>query len=599
MRKYHSLSLNLFGCLLGLLSLSAAAQTTVSNEWTWMGGAAPSTPFGVYGTLRTPAFTNHPGSRQAAMNWTDSNGYLWLFGGNGNDATLNFGALNDLWEYNPSTGEWSWMAGSNLLPSCTGSTPCAASSVYGTMGTPSPSNIPGGRGSAVVWTDRNGDFWFFGGFGIDSSGNIGSLNDLWEFNPTTNEWTWVGGGNVLPSCSAPGGCGLSGVYGVQGTPAPANVPGGRSSGAGWTDSGGDLWLFGGAGIDSAGNEGNLNDLWEFNPTSKQWTWIDGGSTVPSSCSPYTNCGQPGVYGTLGTPSPANVPGGRNGAVSWTDSADNLWLFGGDVNFTYDYGYHGDMNDLWKFSPTSKEWAWMGGNDSPLQSCNQLTTCSPLPVYGLWQTPAAGNVPGARENAFAWVDSKGNAWLFGGFGIDSTGSLGDLNDLWEFDPGTNQWAWMSGSTLQGQFGFEGTEGVASFLTSPGGRNEAAGWTDGSGNLWLIGGYGFSPQEGFVPVLGDFWKFQTYANGLPAAAAPAISPGGGTYASVQSVTLSDSTPGAAIYYMINSSAPPTQYTGPITINSSETIQAIGVAGGYANSQAAAATYTLNLPAPPAPT
>jgi hypothetical protein len=357
-RKCRLLSGCSYASLLASLALasSAGAQTTAEDEWIWVGGALPSTPQGIYGSLLTSAPSNHPGSRQAAMTWTDSKGNLWLFGGGGNDSTLlNVGSLNDLWEYIPSTGEWAWMAGSNVLPSCTATTACGASGVYGAIGTPSPSNIPGGRGSAVVWTDHNGNFWLFGGYGIDSSGNTGSLNDLWEFNPGTNEWTWVGGVNVLPSCSTPKGCGPSGVYGVQGTPAPANIPGGRSGGVGWTDSGGNLWLFGGTGFDSTGNEGNLNDLWEFSPTSKQWTWIDGSSTAPSSCSPYTSCGLPGVYGTLGTPSSTNVPGGRVGAVSWTDNTGNLWLFGGEVNYTYANGAHGDMNDLWEFSPTTKEW----------------------------------------------------------------------------------------------------------------------------------------------------------------------------------------------------------------------------------------------------
>ncbi len=580
-------------------SATATTTTLAEDEWTWVGGAAPSSPEGIYGSLRTPASSNHPGARSSAMTWTDSNGNLWLFGGGGNDSTVSGeGWLNDLWEFNPTTGEWAWMAGNNVFPSCTDSAPCGASGVYGAMGIPSPSNIPGGRASAVAWTDHNGNLWLFGGDGFDSAGNKGSLNDLWEFDPTTNEWTWMGGGNMLPSCSIADGCGPSGVYGSQGTPAPANVPGGRSGGVGWTDSGGNLWLFGGSGFDSTGNEGNLSDLWEFNPTTKQWTWINGSSTVPTSCSPYTTCGQPGIYGTVGSPSAANVPGGRYGAVSWTDSTGNFWLFGGEVNYTYADGTHGDMNDLWKFSPTTKEWTWMGGNDSPLQSCNGLTVCSPLPVYGLWQTPSAVNIPGAREDALAWVDGKGNVWLFGGYGVDSTGSLGDLNDLWEFNPSTNEWAWMSGSTLQGQYGSEGTQGIASFQNAPGGRNEAAGWTDGSGNLWLIGGYGYSPQEGFVPTLGDFWEFQLNVNGVSAAAAPTISPAGGTYTAVQSVTLSDSTPGAAIYYMVNSNAPPTEYTGPIAVNSSETIQAIAVASGYANSSAVAGSYVLNLPPPPAP-
>ncbi len=51
--------------------------------------------------------------------------------------------------------------------------------------------------------------WLFGGFGIDSTGESGLLNDLWEFNPSTLEWTWMGGssnGRNLrgqPGCMAP------------------------------------------------------------------------------------------------------------------------------------------------------------------------------------------------------------------------------------------------------------------------------------------------------------------------------------------------------------------------------------------------------------
>jgi hypothetical protein len=229
MRTHHLFRTFLSRFLLPLVitASSAAAQTTDQNEWTWAGGAAPSTPQGVYGTLRTPSLSNHPGSREWAMTWTDSKGNLWLFGGEGDDSIsfIGGGLLNDLWEYNPSTGEWAWMAGSNMLPACTASSACGASGVYGTMGTPSNSNIPGGRSSALVWTDHSGNFWLFGGYGVDASGNAGSLNDLWEFNPTTYEWTWVSGGNVLPSCSTVGGCGPSGVYGVQGTAAPVNAPG--------------------------------------------------------------------------------------------------------------------------------------------------------------------------------------------------------------------------------------------------------------------------------------------------------------------------------------------------------------------------------------
>ena len=72
--------------------------------------------------------------------------------------------------------------------------------------------------------------------------------------------------------------------------------------------------------------------------------------------------------------------------------------------------------------------------------------------------------------------------------------------------------------------------------------------------------------------------------------------GTYTAVQSVSLSDTTPGATIYYTTNGSAPTTgstMYTGAIRVSASETIQAIAVAAGDTNSAKASATYVINMP------
>jgi hypothetical protein len=86
---------------------------------------------------------------------------------------------------------------------------------------------------------------------------------------------------------------------------------------------------------------------------------------------------------------------------------------------------------------------------------------------------------------------------------------------------------------------------------------------------------------------------YIINLPVAAMPAFSVPAGTYASIQTVTLSDSTPGATIYYTTDGTTPTTsstQYNGPITVSATETIEAIAVASGYANSAVASVTYTL---------
>jgi subtilase family serine protease len=94
--------------------------------------------------------------------------------------------------------------------------------------------------------------------------------------------------------------------------------------------------------------------------------------------------------------------------------------------------------------------------------------------------------------------------------------------------------------------------------------------------------------------------TYTINLPAAA-PAFSLAQGTYTSAQPISLSDTTPGATIYYTTNGSTPTTSstpYSGPITVSTTETIEAVAIASGYSLSPVNSATYTINL-ANPVPT
>ena len=92
--------------------------------------------------------------------------------------------------------------------------------------------------------------------------------------------------------------------------------------------------------------------------------------------------------------------------------------------------------------------------------------------------------------------------------------------------------------------------------------------------------------------------------PTAATPALSPAPGAFTSVQSVTLTDTTAGASIYYTTNGTTPTTASTlysasAPIAVSSTTTIEAIAVASGYTNSAVASGTYTISLPAAAAPT
>jgi N-acetylneuraminic acid mutarotase len=259
-----------------------------------------------------------------------------LLGGDGLDANGVWGFFNDLWEFSSASKEWTWVSGSSEI---------GAKGVYGTLGTAGSGNVPGARVNSVSWADGNGNLWLFGGLGYDAAGSEYDLNDLWEFNPTSNEWTWVSGSSTV-SGVAPGALCMAGVYGTEGTNAAANIPGGRNAAVSWLDASGNLWLFGGLGCDSSGTAGSLNDLWEFNTTSKTWTWQIGGNSVGPA---QGGTGGPsGVYGSEATAATGNVPGGRSNSVSWIDSSGNLWLFGGVGHDST--GASGNLNDLWSYTP---------------------------------------------------------------------------------------------------------------------------------------------------------------------------------------------------------------------------------------------------------
>jgi len=78
-----------------------------------------------------------------------------------------------------------------------------------------------------------------------------------------------------------------------------------------------------------------------------------------------------------------------------------------------------------------------------------------------------------------------------------------------------------------------------------------------------------------------------------ATPVLSLASGTYASVQSVAITDATPGAAIYYTIDGTTPTTtsaKYSAPIVVNSTGKLEAWAVAPGMGGSGIASATYTI---------
>jgi hypothetical protein len=356
-----------------------------------------------------------------------------------------------MWKYDLADGKWRWMGGSRMQ---------GASPVYpqlaGSVGQ------PGARYGSATWTDDNGNFWMFGGYGpgVSSTGNpvTATMNDMWKYDPVTSIWTYEGGPKVLLD---------------QGNYPPAHnqsgYPAHRQHAASGKTPAGDFLLFGGT---SSSNY--LNDLWRFTPSSRTWTWI-GGSAVHSANGTY-----PAAAGGVG------YPGARTTMAYWTDSNSDFWIFGG-FGMPSSGGVN-RLNDLWRYQAQNNTFFYMSG----------ATVFSQATQY-----PASHGdvgVLGGRNIACFW-SGGGKFWLSGGYGRESGGAEGRFNDLWAHDPMEGNWRFMDGPKGE-------TAGVyppaLEMKGLPAGRMGGQTWTVGN-RMFLYGG----TPDGANP-LSDMWYHYTAPN-----------------------------------------------------------------------------------------
>lgn len=355
--------------------------TPGTNNWTWIKGAGSASLAPVYGTLGVSSSGNTPGARSGSASWTDASGNLWLFGG-----MSVSGPLNDLWRYNPSNNQWTWMGGT---------TTASANPVYGTQTVPSTTNIPRASYNLISWKDPSGNFWLYDGlYG----------NEVWKFNPLTAQWAWMSGTST--------GAVMSGmvvsVFGTQGVSSSSAHPGERwTSGVG--DAAGNLYIFGGK-VPSGTFTSRGNDLWKYNISTNQWTWISGTQLI----------NHVGTYGTLGVFSNTSVPAGRRGGHAlWVDNTNNkLWLFGGDyITLVNVYS----LNDTWCYDLSTGQWAWMKGSNVPYSG----NAADASAVYGTQSMASPSNTPGWRMGATYWSSDPNALWIFAG------NAIGPNTELWKF------------------------------------------------------------------------------------------------------------------------------------------------------------------------
>lgn len=321
---------------------------------------------------------------------------------------------------------------------------------------------------------------------------------VWPALITAQNFSWENG-DKLPN--------QAGSYSNPGVSSPGNEPSGRRDAASWSDSLGNLWLFGGDKSFVSSSVMYLNDLLKYDITTGQWTLLKGAGYSFNS---------PGIYGTQGIPDNVNAPGSRRGAATWVDKSGNLWLFGGHgygaSSSTYNY-----LNDLWKYNPATNMWSWMKGSDTPYGAA----------TYGTKGVFAAANTPGARRGSVTAVDASGKLWLYGGQGRNANGSVFGLNDLWCYDIALSQWAWISGNNTNTSFGVYLTKGTPNPLCYPSGRFEGGAWADKSGNIWLFGGFGWTNMYDVgSKELNDVWRYEistglwTWMHGSDDSGEPAV-------------------------------------------------------------------------------
>lgn len=361
---------------------------------------------------------------------------------------------------NAQSGQWVWVSGSSS-PNSSGN--------YGVKGVSAPGNMPPARYQAAYWIDKQGNYWIFGGSEASGFGH----NDLWRYSVSTGEWTWMSGEQT--------GVNPMGNYGTQGIPSTTNYPPALGFGSNcWTDTAGNLWLFGG--FDQS-NFINSDNLWRYTITTNEWTWVSGSGTLTGT-SP--------IYGPLGVYGPTYYPGSRAECKSGWVIDNELWLFGGQDNTS------GAMSDLWSYNTLTNQWAWKGGSSNVNAPGN----------YGTLGVASPTNEPPARCSYTKWKDADNNLYLFAGGSFFGFSQVNGLNDTWKYDLQTKLWTWINGSNSIDHPGMTPAFCQPDATKYPRSRieNQTAQTNSTCVNaFWTFGGFDFAGN-----AHNDLWLFNTNTN-----------------------------------------------------------------------------------------
>lgn len=350
-----------------------------THQWTWINGSkGVSDQMPVYGIYGVADTNNTPGERQCSGSWTDNQGNLWLFGGEGYLETGWGCGYHDLWRYDPLLKMWTWMKGD---------TTCGINGFnahYGVKGIEDSMNNPSyTHAMGVTWTDNFGYLWM-----VDVKGC------MWRYNIQSNNWCWMNGDTLGHA-----------KYGQKFTPSTTTTPGATEADyTRWKDSAGNFWyLYSGASYYS-------NALFKYYPSLNEWAWMWGDTTWMTVDVKYGD--------TICDFSPINekeeiTPWPRvECSACWIDQCNNLWLFGGS-------GGGGFLNDLVYYNTNRNIWVRVGLD----------TITNSVGYWGSQGVSNPNNNPPNRIGALPFMDDEGNLWFFGGAGYP--GANFPYADIWRF------------------------------------------------------------------------------------------------------------------------------------------------------------------------
>lgn len=228
-----------------------------------------------------------------------------------------------------------------------------------------------------------------------------------------------------------------------------------------------------------------------------WTWVSGSKDTQGYSS--------GQYGKLNQPSVENSPPSSYYPMTWIDSNDNLWMYGGRY-YNSENIERGvvDYGDMWKFNGSHWTWVWSTSNSKPNHGKLNVATCL--------------NHPGDRVHAVTWVDAFDHLYLWSGF-TDAFGNFRYFNDMWKFDG--DMWTWVGGPTTASLASDDnysyGELRVPNASNLPRGRERCAKWVDSQFNLWIFGGAIFSQDT--VIYFNDLWRWDgTYWTWISGSSSP---------------------------------------------------------------------------------